>query len=344
MCSTIIYGANADKYLAENYDYSLDHGLVEVNLKGTIKENGRQPGEKTIRWNVKYGSITFNQFSLELPVSGMNEKGLAIALMWHDEGDYGNDEQYSRLSALQWIQYQLDNFQNIAEVLIGLETIRPKFEGITLHYTLLDVEGNSLLIEFIDGEAQYHVNPKYPILTNSSYPICLEKADKYAGQTDLTEQSSIARFIHLYRQYPEINRSDVNALTGFDLLQSVCQTPNDKESFPWNAGDQNNTITAWSIVFSPSEQSILFKTHKNESIRLIKLTDFDFEKKSEYRTMNINDGTNGNSAPFFKSYSIEYNRDIVRRSGQAFPIPKTEQDNLINLVDSLYQYRTMSLS
>lgn len=108
MCSTIIFGANSHKYLAENYDHSLDHGLVGVNLRGTVKENGRKPGDRSIRWRVKYGSVTFNQFSLELPVSGMNEKGLAVALMWHAEGDFGTDERYSRLSALQWIQYQLD--------------------------------------------------------------------------------------------------------------------------------------------------------------------------------------------------------------------------------------------
>lgn len=127
MCSTVVYGNNAQKYLAENYDFTQDHGLVAVNLKGTQKENGRQPGEKALSWSVKYGSITFNQFSLELPVSGMNERGLAVALMWHDEGDVGLDGTYSRLSELQWIQYQLDNFQNIAEVVQGLDTIRIQY-------------------------------------------------------------------------------------------------------------------------------------------------------------------------------------------------------------------------
>jgi len=57
----------------------------------------------------------------------MNERGLAVALMWHDEGDVGLDGTYSRLSELQWIQYQLDNFQNIAEVVQGLDTIRIQY-------------------------------------------------------------------------------------------------------------------------------------------------------------------------------------------------------------------------
>lgn len=343
MCSTVIFGANSHKYLAENYDHSLDHGLVEVNLKGTVKENGRQPGDKAIRWRVKYGSITFNQFSLELPVSGMNEKGLAVALMWHYEGDFGTDERYSRLSALQWIQYQLDNYQNITEVIEGLETVRPKQEGAPLHYSLLDAVGNSLLLEFLDGEPHLYVNPEFPILTNSSYRVCLEKAKAYEYQAGRSENSSIARFNHLYRQYPEFNQSDLSASAGFRLLQTVSQTPTSDQSFPWNAGDHGNTITAWSIVFSPLEKLIFLKTHGNESIREIRLADFDFEKESEYLLMNINDGTDGSAAPFFKPYTKEHNQNIVRRTAKAFQMPEPEQDNLINLVDWLYQHREMSL-
>ena len=344
MCSTIIFGSNSHKYLAENYDHILDHGLVGVNLKGTVKENGRQPGEKTIRWYVRYGSITFNQFSLELPVSGMNEKGLAVALMWHDEGDYGIDERYSRLSALQWIQYQLDNYQNIAEVLEGLETIRPKQEGVPLHYTLLDARGNSLLLEFLDGKPQLYENPEYPILTNSSYRSCLEKGKNHVNRTDRVENSSITRFCHLYRQYPELNRSDTNISIGFDILRSVRQAPtNNNESFPWNTGGQNNSITAWSIVFSPSESLISFRTHRNESIREIRLSDFDFGEESDYLVMDINDGTDGNAEQFFKPYSKECNRNIVRRTAKTFQMSETEQDNLVNLVDSLYLNREMRI-
>jgi len=343
MCSTIIFGTNSHKYLAENYDHSLDHGLVEVNLKDTVKENGRKPGEKAIRWCVKYGSITFNQFSLELPVSGMNEKGLAVALMWHYEGDFGTDEQYSRLSALQWIQYQLDNYQNITEVLKGLETIRPKQEGVPLHYTVLDAEGNSLLLEFMDGEPKTYVNPEYPILTNSSYRECLERARVYVDQVGHHENSSIARFIHLYRQYPELNCSDISASTGFGLLQSVNQTQTSDESLPWNTGNRDNTITAWSIVFSPLKKTILLKTHKNESIREIRLADFDFEKESKYLLMDINDGTEGSADQLFQPYSKEHNRNIVRQTAKSFEMPESEQENLINLVDWLYKHREMSL-
>lgn len=345
MCSTIILGHGSYKFLAENYDPSLDHGLIATNLKGTIKENGRRPGEKVLRWQVKYGSITFNQFSLELPVSGMNEKGLAVALMWHYEGNFGDNEQYTRLSALQWIQYQLDNFQNIAEVLEGIKTIRPKQESAPLHYTLLDAEGNCLLLEFLDGKPLTYVNPEYPILTNTTYQTCLDAAKFHANRTGFPDNSSVARFVHLFRQYSDLTQRDATASTGFELLQSVNQTPVPIGcgSFPWNNIEGRDTFTAWSIVFSPHDQSILFITEANKSIRELRMADFSFEKESEYRLMNINDGIAGNAAAFFRPYSKECNLNIVKRTAKEFQMPEPQQNELVNVIDHLYRQREMSL-
>lgn len=164
------------------------------------------------------------------------------------------------------------------------------------------------------------------------------------NRTDRVENSSITRFCHLYRQYPELNRSDTNISIGFDILRSVRQAPtNNNESFPWNTGGQNNSITAWSIVFSPSESLISFRTHRNESIREIRLSDFDFGEESDYLVMDINDGTDGNAEQFFKPYSKECNRNIVRRTAKTFQMSETEQDNLVNLVDSLYLNREMRI-
>lgn len=134
MCSTIILGSGTEKFLAANYDINITHGLVAISLRGTIKENARKPCEKVARWIVKYGSVTFNQSSLELPAFGMNEEGLAIALMWHDEGDFGENNKYVRFNPLQWIQYQLDNCKNIAEVIEEMKFVRPKNEIMPLHF------------------------------------------------------------------------------------------------------------------------------------------------------------------------------------------------------------------
>lgn len=343
MCSTFTIGTLSKKILAQNYDFTHDHGLVGVNLKGTMKENGRQPGEPLIRWQVKYGSITMNQFSLELPVSGMNERGLSVALMWHDEGDFGDGEQFARLNALQWIQYQLDNYQSISEVVEGLESIRPKKEAIPLHYFLLDASGDSLLVEFIGGELTLYTNPEFPLLTNSSYRVCLERVIHSSSRSKPSTNSSMARFHRLYELYKKHDQTNNDVSTGFDWLDSVSQSPGKEPSFPWDMERHSHTITAWSIVFSPTAKTIFLKTNSNATQRIIHLNDFDFSKDSNYLVLDINDGMEGNVRSIFKPYSIELNQRLICQTAKVFPMTEAEQEALANLVDMLYQHRNISL-
>lgn len=338
MCSTIIYSSNGRKYLAENYDYSLDHGLVGTNLRGTKKTNGRPPGDQQVSWSVKYGSVTFNQFSLEFPVSGMNEAGLSIALMWHEEGDFGDDKQFDRLNELQWIQYQLDNFRNIDEVIEGLQSIRPENGPVPLHFTLLDAHGESLLVEFIAGDLVLHRNVSYPILTNNSYNTCLVAAEKNEAITSLPS-NSIGRFAHLYRQLSDCRKKQTSA-DGFRLLDSVSMSPENTDLFPWSKGDKL-TVTAWSIVFDTNQKTIFLKTNRNKDIREFNLNEVDFDAKGGYQIADIHSGSSGSMMNFFELYSEAKNRKILRLSTQQMNMPEEIVDELASAVNSLYVSRQM---
>jgi choloylglycine hydrolase len=290
---------------------------------------------------VKYGSVTFNQLSLELPVSGMNETGLAVALLWHEEGDYGDDNDCSRLSPLQWIQYQLDNFESVAEVIDGLNTIRPEQGPIPLHFTVLDARGNSLLVEFINGELVLHENSDCPILTNNSYLTCLADASQKSASLEQLNNTSIGRFNHLYKQFLDLgNRASPN--TGFDLLNSVSQTPGNGETFPWNSDESSNTITAWSIVFDPTNKIIFLKTHQNRAVRNLYLKHFNFEADGDYLVMDIHAGTPGSATPFFTHYSKEKNHHILNLSAPYIDLPEEAVFGMVDTVDYLYRNRSMT--
>ena len=341
MCSIIIFGDANKKYLAENYDYTLDHGLVAINVKGTHKSTPQQGNRDSLNWMVKYGSITFNQFSLELPVSGMNDVGLTVTLLWHEEGDFGNDSQAYYLNPLQWIQYQLDNFQNVSEVLEGLKKVRPERGPIPLHFAVLDAMGNSLLIEFIKGKTVLHKNTDYPIMTNNSYATCLVAAQKAFSEKALMKTDSIGRFNHLYQQALTLDKQP-SSKTGFNLLDSVSQTPDTDKNFPWGSEQNTQTITAWSIVFDPVDQSIFLKTHKNTAIRQFDLKVINFEAESHYRVMDIHEGGAGFATNFFSPYTKEKNRQLLQLSAPALGIPEAVVNDLVDAVDNLYTHRYMS--
>ncbi|MFK7995772.1 MAG: linear amide C-N hydrolase [Granulosicoccus sp.] len=344
MCSTIIFAAGGRKCLAENYDYLLDHGLIGTNLRGTRKSNGHVAADQSIDWVVRFGSVTFNQFSLEMPVSGMNEAGLAVALMWHEEGYYGNDDkQCRRLSSLQWIQYLLDNFDSIDDVVTSLQTIRPERGPIPLHFILLDSSGNSLMVEFIRGNLVLWKNVKNPILTNSSYDKCLAASENSDGTNDEFLGNSMGRFVHLYKQLKNHKEDEDSAISGFRFLDSVSQSSikNDAAAFPWKALD-NETITAWSIVFDPVKKSIMFKTEQNQTIRKLNLLGIDFGAESDFQIVDINAGVAGDMLPYLEPYSMERNQAILKLSAPAVGLPDEAVAGLAGAVDYLYRERRMS--
>jgi len=330
MCSVVIFGKT--KYLAQNYDFNLDHGLVSVNLKGKRKSNGEPSADKAVEWIAKFGSITFNQFSLELPVSGMNEAGLVASLLWHEEGVYGHGENIRRLSSLQWIQYQLDNFQTIQEVVESLMSIHPEQGPIPLHFSVLDANGNSVFIEFLDGELQLHQNTNSPVLTNTSYSDCI---DGVALPDSIPEHSNInsrARFNHLYKQLDKLDNATVK--DGFKLLESVSQSPKNGSRFPWNSNTDSDTVTAWSIVFNPADKVIFLRSHQNQAIRQILFSDFHFEPDKDGLIMDVNAGVEGPSFPFFTEYSKEKNETILQLSAQNMGLP----DSMVSAIaDEVHQ-------
>lgn len=334
MCSTIIFGHSETKLLAANYDYAQDHGLVALNLRGTKKNNGAQHSEMRVEWAVKYGSITFNQFSLEFPVSGMNEMGLCIALMWHEEGDFGDDARYKRINELQWIQYQLDNYSSVQQLVDGLDDIRPERGPLPLHFSVLDAHGSHALIEFFNNDLNIQLNAELPILTNNSYEACLRAA---VESSDSTPDSSRGRFARLYSLYKNSDPS-VSSTFGFELLDSVNASSLNEQGFPWNQG-YGNTVTAWSAIFSPKDKTINFKSSQNSSIRTLQLEQLKFDPEGEYQLMDVHAGNGGVSSRYLEPYTRQKNREIVSLAAPQIGLPEEVVNEVVEAVDELYKHR-----
>jgi penicillin V acylase-like amidase (Ntn superfamily) len=334
MCSTVILGAGAERLLAANYDYSLGHGLVATNLQGTAKENGREPEDPAVRWVVRHGSVTLNSVSLELPTAGMNRAGLSIALMWHDDGDFGAEPVVRRIDPLQWIQYQLDNHATVHEVIDSLADVRPKAQGIPLHYTLLDGHGDGLLLEFLGGEPQVLLNPPEPVLTNSSHAACVAGLDTVSDDA-IRERTSLGRFAELVRRGAASGpQADVAA--AFDALSRV-QQGSSSGGDPW----AETTKTVWSVVFQPARHSIHLSTHGNRTVRRIELEHLDLSANSRYACLDIHEGPAGDVTGLLRPYDRADCERIVEASAPALPMSVEERRNLVDLVDATYRLRRM---
>ena len=121
-CTTFQMSSFEKKIMGKSYDWHLTHGMVIVNKRNIAKTALTfNPLETPASWVSKYGTVTFNQYGREFPLGGINEKGLAVEIMWLDETQYPEKDSRKSLNELQWIQYQLDNYSKVIEVVKDAE-------------------------------------------------------------------------------------------------------------------------------------------------------------------------------------------------------------------------------
>lgn len=103
-----------------------------------------------------------------LPFDGMNEKGVAIALLAVPEAEPPYDSNKITLNTTTAIRLVLDNASTVEEAVELLRNYNIYFSGdIECHYLIADASGHSIIVEFYDGELQViEAKTDYQIATN----------------------------------------------------------------------------------------------------------------------------------------------------------------------------------
>lgn len=250
--------------LAKNHDSKSGHGILIQNLPGQRKiAYGFHAGEKA-SWTSIYGSITINQLGKEFPVGGINEAGLVVEHLFLGTSEYPETNAPS-ISELEWIQYQLDNFGSVSEVIANIHRLRIR-PLETVHYLIADPCGFSAVIDFVDGEVRFSEKQgEFQVMTQ----VSSEVAQKYFSQSEdksaKSENSSLNKYMLLMGHLGAIPQMNVNL--SFDLLDISAN----------KAGQQK---TQWGVVYDLEERCIYIKTNSYPQTRQVCLADFDFESNS----------------------------------------------------------------
>lgn len=103
-----------------------------------------------------------------LPFDGMNEKGVAIALLAVPEVQLENDENKITLNTTTAIRLVLDKAATVDEAVELLKQYNIYFSGdIYCHYLIADASGSSVIVEYYDGGLQVvEANTNYQIASN----------------------------------------------------------------------------------------------------------------------------------------------------------------------------------
>ncbi|PWH84009.1 hypothetical protein DIS18_05535 [Algibacter marinivivus] len=300
-CSAFMCRAKNGVYFAKNFDWQYSHGYIIKNSKGVFKNGYNFKGEHTASWTSKYGSITFNQIGKEFPFGGMNEEGLVVEQLWNqDDCEYEVFKNSKTISELEWIQFQLDNYKTVDEVIDSLKQITIIPVMAKVHYFITDTSGKSAIIEFINGKTQLiESSDNHQLITNSNYKNSQNYWATHKDTVDKTSGRSLDRYCHLSHSISKLNLD--NTIDSEALFKTLLPT--------------RTTQTQWSIVYDVTNKEIQFLSRNNPTVKTIKLDNFNFEDdttvaaKINSETLNFND------------YSFDDNKNLVNAFQKNFGIP-----------------------
>lgn len=289
------------KVFAKNYDWNLGHGYLLTN-KRNVQKNAimLKATQVPLQWTSKFASVTFNQYGQELPNSGMNEKGLAIEILWLDQSVYPTADTRPEINELQWVQFHLDNYSSTAELVSNADKVRMNPVFAKVHYLVCDSTGECATIEYQNGKLVTHTAEKLRprLLTNSFYSESRDSLKPYMGFGGTKEipegTASLERFA---RAAFNLKCAEATTERAFDILEMVRQ------------GD----YTKWQVAYDLTEQTIAFKTAANPNLRTLKAS-FNPSCKSEVLAHDLEAQSTGEVSSLFSTYTPEQNRKLIEKS------------------------------
>lgn len=256
-CTAFYLENDSVRVLAKNLDWPVDNGYVLFNPAGRTKQTFFVEKLGNTSWISKYASITFNQFGIEFPLGGMNSQGLVIEEL-NSPALPSAMVQASKhhLNEYQFIQYMLDQYASVKEVIYHLEDFQITPIFLYLHYLVADSSGNRVILECAHEGIRYW-EPReayYAVLSNNSYEESLRYLEKFEGFGGdlpvLYRQGSGERFVSAAEKIRTYDNADIQPYA-FDILNLVKQKD-----------------TQWSIVYNLTSRKIYFRFHncKNEKL------------------------------------------------------------------------------
>jgi penicillin V acylase-like amidase (Ntn superfamily) len=326
-CVTFVLKSNESLVFGWNYEFDAGSGFLITNKAGLLKTSFVPQNETPVTWTSKYGSITFNQWGKEFPSGGINDKGLVVVQTMYIRTKFPDPDIRPAISELQWIQYQLDNFSTVKEVIDNDKFLRITNSSIPLHYMICDRTGNVAIIEFINGKMICHEGNELitPVLANDSYENSLTELVKYkgfGGTLEIPANSTGPKSGNFIIASDYVNKYDsIENIVGY--------------SFRALAASSEPRRTQWTVIFDLKNMDILFKSLDNNKIRTISLKNFDFTCNSPVKMLDVS----ADKTDDFTDYSYSIDEDYINKvyNNPAIPwireaVPETVNNDKIKYI------------
>jgi choloylglycine hydrolase len=332
-CSTFMLKDSDNLFIGHNLDDNVEvPGLIVVNKRDTLKENvswaellpkpfwsrSSKPVTPKTHWRSKYGSVTYNTNGKEFIDGGMNEAGLYVGEMNLRETQYSQRVDLPRIYHYQWMQYLLDNYASVEQVIASLDEIT--VDGhCTWHFFVGDHTGQVAIIEFLEGQPVVHVGGEVPVkvLCNARYASELSSLQAYQGfggtePVDFQDRSSDTRFVR-----------------GAALLQQYQSQPaTSAHKYALRIlGEIKDSNNKWGLLYDVKRFRLYFYTYKAPQMRYVDFSAFDLSANTPVVMLDIHQDLSGDVSQAFAPFDPAMNAQHM--SWQA--LKKTRIRGWINL-------------
>lgn len=312
-CTTFLKEGGGHLLVGKSYDWHIGQGMVVANKRGVKKLAVRfKATDRPAQWVSRYASITFNQVGREFPNGGMNEAGLVVEVMWLSQSSYPAVDQRPSLNELQWIQYQLDRFGSVAEVVANAKSLRVARIYGSVHYLVCDKTAACAAFEYLNGRLEVSSGKAMPskALTNNTYAESRNYYNRVFSQKKAVRvpqgKGSLERFA---RASAESRNGSSTPQRAFQILDSVSQ----------------GAYTKWQIVYDLQRLEVHFRTHQERAVKTLRLKTFSGACSEQVRAISINHAQGGDIGPKMGAYRTKDNLSLFKSVVEGLEISTTPE-------------------
>ncbi len=281
---------------------------------------GNQPG---LRWKTKYGAVGANAFDMPVVIDGLNDQGLSVGLFYFPgfakyqqvkAGDFNKS-----LAPWELGSFLLGTCADVKEavaaansVLVGPVVQKDMGFVPPAHYIVTDADGNSAVLEYVNGELKVHANPLGVManaptfdwhMTNLSNYVTLSRKNieriDLAGKEiqglgqgsgmlglpgDFTPPSRFVRAVAYSKTAVPVASAKDGVLQAFHILNQFDIPKGAAQGI--EHGEEVYDYTLWTSAADLKNLRYYFRTFDNSRIRLVDMKSVDLDAP-EIKTISM---------------------------------------------------------
>ncbi|HEY9160811.1 MAG TPA: choloylglycine hydrolase family protein [Desulfomonilia bacterium] len=306
---------------ARSMEFSVDlkYDIIVVP-KDIAFESPAPDGKKGLKWKTMLGYVGVAAFGMDHGTSdGMNEKGLAMSLLWYENDmkwqSVGPRETSMALAQTYLTDWVLGNFSTVDEVKKNIQNVRVFSYvdtdikmSLPSHFIIYDAFGGSIVIEYDNGVCNVYDNP-LGIMTNApNFPWQMTNLRQYIGMKTENPSSPMiqgksvpptghgagmiglpgdytppSRFVRFYVLTRYADRQP-DAKGNLNLAQHIINTFDIPQGIITDIQPDGKTVlkelTQWVTFKDLTNRNFYFRTYDNFNLRKVDLKALDFNAKT----------------------------------------------------------------